>query len=83
MKKLLFMAGVAIIASSCTISQTDQLTGQPIGSKVGVAKSSIIGNSDASVKAAADNGKIAVIGAVEITTKIFIFPVTKTKVYGE
>jgi len=83
MKKLFFMAGVAIIASSCMVSQSYQLTGQPIGSKVGMAKSKIIGDSDTSVKAAADNGKITVIGAVEVTTKVFIFPITKTKVYGE
>jgi hypothetical protein len=48
-----------------------------------MAKSKIIGDSDTSVKAAADNGKITVIGAVEVTTKVFIFPITKTKVYGE
>lgn len=83
MKKILFMAGVAFMFTSCTISQSYQLTGEPIGTKVGLAKSKIIGDSDTSIKKAAENGKITKIGAVEITTKIFIFPITKTKVYGE
>ena len=83
MKKLLFMVGVAFAFTSCTISQSYQLTGQPIGSKTGLAKSKIIGDSDTSISTAAKNGKITTIGAVEITTKIFIIPITKTKVYGE
>jgi len=83
MKKIFMMAGVAILFTSCTISQSYQLTGQPIGSKTGVAKSKIIGDSDTSIKTAAENGKISVIGAVEITTKVFFIPITKTKVYGE
>jgi hypothetical protein len=47
-----------------------------------VAKSKIFGNSDTSIKTAAANGGIKLIGAVEITTKFFFIPVTKTKVYG-
>lgn len=78
------MLGVAsLMLASCTVSQQYQLTGAPIGSKAGKARTKIIGDSDNSVKAAAENGKITTIGAVEITTKMFIFPITITKVYGE
>jgi hypothetical protein len=83
--KLIFpvFIGFGLFLGSCMVSRSYSLTGQPIGTKTGVAKSKIIGNSDTSLKKAADNGKITVIGAVEITTKFFIFPFTKTKVYGE
>jgi hypothetical protein len=54
-----------------------------MGTKTGVAKSKIIGDSDTSIKAAAANGKITVIGAVEVTTKLFFFPIVTTRVYGE
>ena len=83
MKKIIYISLLALTAGSCTISRDYNLTGQPIGSKIGVAKSKIIGNSDTSLKKAAENGNITVIGAVERTTKIFFFTFTKTKVYGE
>jgi hypothetical protein len=83
MKKIIYISLLALTASSCTVSRVYQLTGQPIGSKTGVAKSKIIGNSDTSLKKASENGNITVIGAAEITTKFFIFTFTKTKVYGE
>jgi hypothetical protein len=82
MRNLLFMVGFAGLFTSCMVSQTYQLTGEPLGEKVGVARSSIIGNSDTSIKTAADNGGIKVIGAVEMTTKVFFFTFSKTKVYG-
>lgn len=82
MKKLFFISALALGLGSCTISRTYQLTGEPMGTKVGVAKSKIIGDSDTSIKSAAKKGNITVIGAVEMTTKIFIFPITKTIVYG-
>lgn len=82
MKKTLYAAGLMAIMASCTVSQSYQITGQPIGDKTGVAKSKLFGNSDTSIKKAAENGKITVIGAVEITTKIIFIPITKTKVYG-
>jgi hypothetical protein len=83
MKKIIYISLLALTAGSCTISRVYNLTGQPIGSKTGLAKSKIIGNSDTSLKKAAENGNITVIGAVERTTKRFIFTFTKTKVYGE
>jgi hypothetical protein len=82
MRKIVLTLGVLVGMSSCMVSRSYQLTGEPIGEKVGVAKSKIIGNSDTSIKTAAANGGIKVIGAVEVTTKLFIFPITKTKVYG-
>jgi hypothetical protein len=83
MKNLILMMGVVFTISSCTVSQTYQITGQPIGTKTGVAKSKIIGDSDTSIRTAAENGKIKVIGAVQMTTKVFFIPFTKTIVYGE
>jgi hypothetical protein len=82
MKKLCIISALALGLGSCTISRTYQLTGEPMGTKVGVAKSKLIGDSDTSIKTAAKKGNITVIGAVEMTTKIFIFPITKTIVYG-
>lgn len=83
MKKL-FIAGAAVaLMASCTVSRNYQLTGQPMGTKEGVAKSKIFGNSDTSIRTAAEKGKITTIGAVEIITKVVIFPITITKVYGE
>lgn len=84
MRKTLLIAGLIGLMSSCTTFRDYQITGQPIGTKTGVAKSKIFGSSDFSVKKAAENGDITKIGAVEVTTKLyFIFPITKTKVYGE
>ncbi len=83
--KIFALAGATVFAlSSCTVGQQYQVTGAPIGSKEGMAKSKIIGKSDFSVKAAAENGGITTIGAVQHTQKmILIFPVYKTTVYGE
>ncbi len=83
MKKIAMLVGVVALLASCTISRSIQLTGKPIGTKKGVAKSSIIGNSDFSLKKAAKNGNVKTIGAVEVTTKVFILPFITTKVYGE
>lgn len=80
MSKAIFYITIFLLISSCTITRNYQLTGQPIGTKTGVAKSRIIGNSDTSIKKAAENGNIKKIGAVEIKTGIFR---TKTIVHGE
>jgi hypothetical protein len=80
MKKLTYTIGLILIFSSCTISREYQITGQPIGTKTGVAKSRIFGNSDTSIKKAAENGNITKIGAVEYQRKLFK---TKTVVHGE
>lgn len=80
MKKIILFFGICVVITSCTISRNYQITGQPIGTKTGVAKSRIIGNSDTSIKKAAENGKITKIGAVEFQRKLIR---TKTVVYGE
>ena len=83
-KTLIFSIGIASwLLSSCVLSQSYQITGNPIGTKTGVAKSNVIGTGDFGIKAAAANGKITKIGAVEITTKAFLTVKTITKVYGE
>jgi hypothetical protein len=82
--KFLMMAGsLMYVMSSCTIGQQYQVTGAAIGSKEGQAKSKIFGKSDFSIKAAADNGGITTIGAVQHTQKLILgFPIFKTTVYG-
>lgn len=80
MKNAIYVGGFLLIITSCTISRDYQITGQPIGNKSGVAKSKIIGNSDTSIKKAAENGNITKIGAVEFQRKLIR---TKTVVYGE
>ena len=62
-KKVIMFAGGAILLTSCTISRSIQLTGQPIGSKTGEAQAVLVG--DSSIKAAAENGKIKTIGVSE------------------
>lgn len=80
-KKFLLIAGVSVtMMTSCILSQTYQITGNPIGTKTGVAKSNVVGTGDFGIKAAAKNGNITKIGAVEVTMRNSIII---TKVYGE
>lgn len=82
--KIIFLCGLLGLAlTSCTVSKTYKVTTNPIGTKVGVAKLGLFGGKDCSIKTAAEKGGITKIGAVEFTTKVFIFPVIKTKVMGE
>jgi len=69
------------LLTSCTVSRSIQLTGQPIGTKQGVATAVLVG--DSSLKTASKKGKVKTIGASEVVTKVFIVPINKTKVYGE
>ena len=70
--------------SSCVVYESHSVTGNPIGSKKGVAKSKLFGKSDVTMMAAAKNGKISKIGSVDTkTTIVVIFPVSKTVVTGE
>jgi hypothetical protein len=83
MKKLILLGFLFVgTLSACTLSQRIEVTGQPIGSKTGVAKTGFLVGNDASLKAAAANGNISTIGAWERTTKFFIVTWTVTKVYG-
>jgi hypothetical protein len=82
-KALILCAGMALWLSSCTISHTLNITGAPMGTKVGVAKSSVSETGDYGLKAAAKNGGINKIGAYEVKIKVFIFMRTTTTVYGQ
>ena len=81
MKKVIMFIGGAVLLTSCTISRSIQLTGQPIGTKSGKAQAILTG--DSSIKTASENGKITTIGVSETVYKAFIFPITTTKVHGE
>ena len=86
MKKMKTLAVLALMTfgfSSCVVYESHTVTGNPIGTKKGVAKSKIFGNQDISMKAAAKNGKISKIGSVDIKTTVFILPFIKTTVTGE
>ena len=83
LKKSIYVGLLAIGLGSCVVSQSYQLTGQPVGTKVGVAKTTFK-NRDYTVRTAAKNGKIETIGAVEIRVSMFlIITFFKTTVYGE
>ncbi|MDA3882538.1 MAG: hypothetical protein PF481_04600 [Bacteroidales bacterium] len=84
-KNALIIVGVAVVMmTSCVVSQSYQLTGNPMGKKSGEASTNIFGTGDYSIKTAANKGNINKIGAVEITVKTYIFGFkTTTKVYGE
>ena len=85
-KKLTIILGFTsvMMMTSCVISQSYQLTGNPIGTKTGISKLSAFGVGDYSIKTAANKGKIDKIGAVEVTVKSYFFGFqTITKVYGE
>jgi len=83
-KKLLLAVGVAsFLLSSCTVYTEYTITGKPIGTKTGVAKSRLGGSGDYSLETAAKDGRIKTIGAVQIEEKWFLVPIVKTTVYGE
>ncbi len=81
MKKTLLFLGVAGLLSSCTVSRSIQLTGQPIGTNSG--ESTVVLFGDSSLRTAAKRGNVKQAGASEVVTKVFIVPIIKTKVYGE
>lgn len=83
------MASVLVFAgilSSCTIYRTGDITGQPVGTKQGVAKSVSFMNNfrDYSLVSAAKDGDITTIGSWEYSQKVFLFVIIdKTVVTGE
>jgi len=82
------MATVALMTfglSSCMVYESYSVTGNPIGTKEGVAKTKLFSKDlDVSMKSAAKNGKIQKIGSVDIKTKAYVFfLITKTTVTGE
>jgi hypothetical protein len=85
MKRKQFFSLVLLTAlglSSCTVYRHTEVTGNPVGTKQGVARGSIF-NPDISLQTAAKNGNITKIGSVEVTYKTFILPFYKTVVTGE
>lgn len=81
--KLSCMLGIVAFSLSSCVTVVTTVTDNPVGSKTGVAKRSLIGNKDFSYEAAAKNGKITKIGTAEVKTTYFIFPFVKTTVTGE
>ncbi|PLX06439.1 MAG: hypothetical protein C0596_18410 [Marinilabiliales bacterium] len=83
--KLLFLtASVGMFLASCTIYHQVDVTNNPVGTKVGVAKGSNFGNCDVTLETAAKNGGITKIGTVEYKAKGFlIFMKYTTTVTGE
>lgn len=81
MKKTFMFICTAVLLTSCTVSRSIHLTGQPIGTKTGEATAVLFG--DASLRTAAKKGGIKTVGASEVVTKVFIVPILKTKVHGK
>lgn len=70
--------------SSCVVYETHTVTGNPIGTKKGVAKASAFSsNADYTMRTAAKKGKINKIGSVDTRVTVFIVPFYKTVVTGE
>ncbi len=90
MKKIasVFIASVLLALTSCS-SVTSPLaaTGNPVGSKVGEAKVSLLfgtislkKNQDGGIAAAARNGGITRISTVDVKTRNWIIGVTRTTI---
>lgn len=76
MKKIKLLGMVSLIAlgiSSCTVYKEHTITNNAVGSKQGVAKTSVIGSGDATIKTAAASGNIDKIATVDFKTKVFLF----------
>ena len=87
MKKIILSIGsiVLLSLSSCTISQQFITTGNPVGTKVGVAtaKTSDL-DSDFTIQSAAKKGGITKIATVDVVLKSYIFYIKgTTTVTGE
>ena len=88
MKKLkLLMIGCALSVglSSCIVAQSHSTTGNPVGSKIGVAENKMFSAAeDVSIHDAAKNGGINKIATVDYTiTSYLIFIKRKVVVTGE
>lgn len=66
MKFILALGGLPLLLNSCVVMSSHVTTGNPIGTKTGIVKSKLVGNSDAGIAAAAKQGKITKIGSVDI-----------------
>lgn len=75
---------IALGLSSCVVYETHTVTGNPIGTKKGVAKASAFSsNADFTMRTAAKKANIDKIGSVDTRVKVFIIPFYKTVVTGE
>ena len=85
MKKIIGVATVSILLSSCTIYHNITVTNNDVGTKTGVAKGkSFQADYDVTAEKACKNGGIKKIGTMEIKTKYFLFfTSTKTTITGE
>lgn len=89
-KRLLFTAIFCISLSACSITMPGTATSNPVGSKVGTSKGTVVlgfsFDEDASIQTAAKNGGITRISTVDvkITNVLFYLFVTyETIVTGE
>lgn len=84
MKKLTLMAAVIFSLSSCVVYESHTVTGNPIGTKKGVAKGGAFSkDKDFTMATAAKKEKIDKIGSVDTKVTVFIVPFYKTVVSGE
>ena len=84
MKKLTLLAAVIFSLSSCVVYESHTVTGNPIGTKKGIAKGHIFSkNLDFTMSTAAKKGKIDKIGSVDTKVTVFLIPFYKTVVTGE
>lgn len=87
MTKIQNLIAASVIAfglSSCVVYETHTVTGNPIGTKKGVAKANAFqSDADYSMRTAAKKGKISKIGSVDTRVTLFIVPFYKTVVTGE
>jgi hypothetical protein len=85
MKKIIGVAAVAIMLSSCTVFHSITVTNNDVGTKTGVAKGkSFQADNDVTAEKACKNGGIKKIGTMEIKMKYFLFfTSTTTTITGE
>ena len=83
--KIAFAFSLVFGLSSCVIYETHTVTGNPIGTKKGVAKAhGFQKNADYTMRTAAKKGDIQKIGSVDTKVTMFvIIPFYKTVVTGE
>jgi hypothetical protein len=65
-KFIMAILSMPLLMNSCIVASSHYTTGNPIGTKKGYVKSSLVGDFDAGLAAAAKKGKITKIGSVDI-----------------
>jgi hypothetical protein len=88
-KHFFFTAIVCLFLSACSITYPRTATSNPVGSKVGTAKATIVlglyFDQDASIQTAAKNGGITRISTVDVKmyNVLYVFVTYETIVTGE